>query len=664
MQIGTYYYPEQWPRQQWERDFDNIAKMGLQIVHMAEFAWFDLEPRPGQFKFDWLDDCLKLAQDRKLAVILCTPTASPPIWLSHELPQTLPMLDGNVRGRFGGRRHYNPCSPEFQAATRRIVSAMANHFGNHPSVIGWQIDNEYSLFFDQSESTHAAFRKWLRNKYGDIHTLNRAWGNQFWNTYYTDFDQILFPISRDPKYANPHHCLDASRFWSWAWAAYNKIQTDILRPKIGQRWITTNFMHLFLDCDPADMAKDLTLTAWDSYPVTGWEKEGDDETYRMADPASISICHDLMASYQNRWGLMELQPGHVNWSQVPVRLYPGAVRLWIWTALAHGAEFVTTYRFREPLFGIELFHDGLMTTDGVTPSPGGKQFMQVIEETRRLDLKRVPKFADEPYRPTQTVGLVFDFDQLYYYATLPQARRWSQTRWLIGWYAALSRLGVRIKLLRPGTDWPNDLPLIVAPGVQMIEDATVAKFDAYAKAGGNLVLTCRCGLMDRNGQLWEGPWAKPILPLIGATIDGYDSLRDDRFGQIKFEGQSFSWGAWGDQVTPQSGTDAVATYADQFYAGAAAITRRRHGEGTVHYFGVFSEQPLLDAFVESLGKSIGSNRLNARPVPHRVQVLQRGPYRIALNYLDKPVTAPAPAGAKFLVGSANIGPADVAVWEE
>jgi beta-galactosidase len=178
------------------------------------------------------------------------------------------------------------------------------------------------------------------------------------------------------------------------------------------------------------------------------------------------------------------------------------------------------------------------------------------------------------------------------------------------------------------------------------------------------VLTCRTGLMDRTGQLWEGPWGAPILPLIGANIDGYDSLRDDRFGQIKFGGNSYAWGVWGDQLTANPGTEVLATYADQFYAGTAAITRAKCGKGTVNYFGVFSEQPLVDTFVESLARQIGPDKLQAQFVPVRVQVLQRGPYRIALNYQDKTVPTPAPASAKFLVGSATLGPADVAVWEE
>jgi len=664
MRIGTYYYPEQWPREQWERDFDHIASLGLRIVHMAEFAWFDLEPHPGDFQFDWLDQCLEMSRQRNLEVILCTPTAAPPIWLSHEFPRTLPIRANGTPARFGGRRHYNPLSPEFQHATRRIVTAMASHFADHPSVIGWQIDNEYSQFFDQSEFTHHAFRKWLRDKYGDIATLNRAWGNQFWNTYYTDFGQILFPPTRDPQYANPHQHLDASRFWSWAFAQFNRMQTEILKPKIGSRFLTTNFMPLHLDCDPGDMAPDLSLMSWDSYPVTGWEKGATDETYRIADPAAIGLMHDQMASYKNRWAMLEIQLGQTNWSGVPAQLYPGAVRLWLWTAFAHGAEFVTTYRFRQPRFGIELFHQALVLPDGMTHSPGGEQFAQVIEELHRLDLARVPDWKDEPIDSKRTVGLVFDFDQLWNYESMPQAKRWHQGRWWQMWYAALSRLGVRIRVLLPGSDWHADLPLIVAPGLQMADETLIGKMHAYVQSGGNLVLTARTALMDRTGQLWEDQIAGPIIPLIGAAIETYDGLPEAVTGHIQFQKKKYAWNVWGDQLKPEPKTQVLATYADQFYAGAPAITRRKTDRGSVHYFGVYSEQPLIDDFVLSLAKFIGKTRLLPAPLPARVQLLRRGPYRIALNYQDRPVKTPAPAKTKFLLGSSRLAPADLAIWEE
>ena len=109
--------------------------MGLQIVHMAEFAWFEMEPTPGDIRLDWLSECVEMAAERKLDVILCTPTAAPPIWLSDQFPETLPIENGFVKP-FGGRRHYSPTSPALREATTRIVTAMADRFGNHPSVIG------------------------------------------------------------------------------------------------------------------------------------------------------------------------------------------------------------------------------------------------------------------------------------------------------------------------------------------------------------------------------------------------------------------------------------------------------------------------------------------------------------------------------------------------
>lgn len=659
MQIGTYYYPEQWPSEQWIRDFDNMAAMGLQIVHMGEFAWFEMEPEEGKIRLDWLAECVEMAAARKMSVILCTPTAVPPIWLVKQHPTICIKQDNGQPQRHGGRRHGSPTSPEYIEASKKIVQALADRFGNHPSVIGWQIDNELSsLCFDQNEHSHVAFQNWLQGKYGEIAKLNEAWGCQFWNTYYTSFDQIQLPASRTLAYDNPHQRVDASRFWSQAMASYAHVQAEILRPKIGKRFITTNFMPMHLDCNPADMANDLDLMSWDSYPVTGWGKALKDETFRIARPNPICLMHDQMASYHKRWALLEVQVGQTNWSGTPVLLYPGAVRLWLWTAFAHGAEFITTYRYRQPRFGVELFHHGLMGSDGVTQSPGGRQFVQTIEEIKRLSLDKIPSLAEDKDQ-SHTVGLVMDFDQLWQYTTMPQAVRWNYAEQLASWYGAIVRQGLRVRVLRPDEDW-SGLAMVVAPALQMLDEALVKKMTDYAAKGGHLLLTARTGLMNRQGQLWEGPTAMPILPLIGANIEAYDALPEETFGKVTMDDGSYKWNTWADLLYGEEHTRVLAKYADQFYEGAVAITQNHYENGYVTYCGVVADQALNDALLKKLADQA---HYKTQVMPEHVHLIRRGPYNILLNYQDKPIEAPAPRGARFVVGMRTVDPAGVAVWE-
>jgi beta-galactosidase len=352
----------------------------------------------------------------------------------------------------------------------------------------------------------------------------------------------------------------------------------------------------------------------------------------------------------------------VNWSGYPVLPYPGAIRLWIWTALAHGAEFVTTYRFRQPRFGIEMFHDGLVETDGVTlSSPGGREFTQVIDELKRIDHA---KWKSDAARidPKRTIGLLFDFEQLWWFNTLPQAKRWNQPRFLQLWYAAATRLGLDVKILHPKRDWPAEVKFVVAPALQMVDEDDVRKLHDFADRGGHLVLTCRTALMDRNGQMFEGKVAEPILDLIGGEIEAYDSLPPQKWANVELDGKLHPWGVWGDLMYSAPEAKGLAKYADQFYAGAAAVIqcRSRNG-GAVTYCGVHGEASFTDALMEKLATQAG---LSVTPLPPRVQLITRGPYRVLLNYQDTIFNAPAPRGARFVVGSRRVDPAGVAIWEE
>eukprot|EP01036_Dinobryon_divergens_P038717 gene38717-50871_t len=91
---GIYYYPEHWKETQWERDIARIADMGYEFVHLAEFAWFKMEPTEGAYNFTWLDKVVNLCEKYKLKVLLCTPSATTPTWMRINYPETFSM-DGH-----------------------------------------------------------------------------------------------------------------------------------------------------------------------------------------------------------------------------------------------------------------------------------------------------------------------------------------------------------------------------------------------------------------------------------------------------------------------------------------------------------------------------------------------------------------------------------------
>ncbi|MEM8874691.1 MAG: beta-galactosidase [Planctomycetota bacterium] len=640
MKIGTYYYPEQWPRDQWERDLDNIVAAGLQLTHFAEFAWHALEPEEGRYEFGWLDEALDLCAQRNLEVILCTPTAVVPQWLLQKNPEILFQFSDGRRIRPGGRRHYSPTSPVMLEHTDRIVGKMAEHFGDRPGVVGWQIDNELSgsgIFdycketFDQSEHTHVAFRKWLKEKYGDIETLNAAWGNQFWRTDRTNFEQIRMPLDRRPDFANGHATLDASRFWSKVWADFTRRQVDLLRPHIGDRFTTTNFMSYHADLDPEDVSDVLDVTGIDVYPVASFDGPYETEAeYRTADPAMLDTVYNHMAASNagNRWALLEVQPGQLNWSGVANRLAPGATKLMLWQAIAKGCEFITVYRWRQPLWGGEMHHETLVKHDGVTLSDAGIAFKEVAAELKAMAPENNATYEPlmvEPDGPV--VGIAHELDQQWWTMTVPQQEGWSQSGWVQRWHESAGRLGLDTKIVRPdGSNWA-DCPVVVLPAVQMIEDDWPGKWRQYVEAGGHLVITCRTAWQNKLGHIHEAKLAEPIHDLIGGEIKTYDGLPVGNYEHVEMGGTRYDWRMWSEQVEP---TDAEvwARYADGLNEGRAAVLSAKRGKGRVTFHGVYDRGPLSHAVMQRVADAAG---LMTSPLPPRVRVYKRNGWTVRID---------------------------------
>ena len=229
--LGTCYYPEHWPENLWKEDLRRMLDAGIEVIRIAEFAWSKVEPTEGNFNFDFFDRFLDLAEEAGMKVIFCTPTATPPAWLTQKYPE---VLNADIKGnlyRHGMRRHYNYNSPVYRELCVRITEKFASHYGQRKCIIGWQIDNELNcekdLFY--SESDTKAFRVFLQEKYGDLEELNRAWGTVFWNQTYTDWEEVYVPRYTYSDSVNPHQTLDYVRFISASARSFAKIQSDIIR---------------------------------------------------------------------------------------------------------------------------------------------------------------------------------------------------------------------------------------------------------------------------------------------------------------------------------------------------------------------------------------------------------------------------------------------------
>jgi beta-galactosidase len=662
MNIGVYYYPEAWPREQWPRDLANIKKLGLEFVHMAEFSWGFLEPEEGRFDFEWLERNVKLASAQGLKVVLCTPSAAPPVWLVQKHPEVLMLDSTGHRMQHGSREHACWSVPKYREYVGRIVTELARRFGNDPRVWGWQIDNELSHYgkrYCYCDFCQTKFRAWLKQKYGTVERLNQDWGNAFWSEMYRSFDQVRMPNDDElVAGANPHALLDLNRWFAAEAAGFIRFQAGLLRQHGRKQWVTTNFMAMHSEVYPPLSTKDLDILTWTVYPVHGNKNEGP-LGFRLGDGAALGFMHDFLRPQNGNQGIMELQPGQVNWGEVNPRPYPGAIRMWILHAFGAGAKLVCTYRYRQPLFGGELYHNGLVETGGVTPSIGGLEYAQAMREIRQLRELYRPGAQMPAAWSARRSAVLYNVENRWDLDNHKQTNRWDTMGHVLKYYQALKSAGAPVDAITEDKDF-SAYPFLAVPAYQLVDRALVERLTAYARNGGHLILSCRTGQKDRRGHLWEAKWAEPIHDLIGASIPAYDLLPAPLENVVQAADKRYAWGVWGEMLEPRDGTTPLATYAGDFYRGKAAAVTRKLGKGSVTYVGVES---LAGDLERDLVRGVfGRAGVAAENFDPQLQVNWHDGFFVAANFSSKKQTVPIPAGARVVIGSGELDPAGVTVW--
>lgn len=656
---GAYYYPEHWEESQWERDLKQMHELGFEFTHFAEFAWAQLEPQEGVYDFSWLDRAVALAAKYDLKVVMCTSTATPPVWLSRKYPEILlKSEDGTVQDH-GARQHASFASPVYRKLAYRMIEELARHYGNDSRIIGWQLDNEPAVQFDYNQAAEEAFREFLKEKYHyNIQELNVAWGTAFWSEVYSRFEEITLPKTAQ-MFMNHHQILDYRRFAAKQTNDFLNEQCRLIKKYAKNQWVTTNYIP---DYDKGHIggSKDLDFVSYTRYMVYGDNEGIGRRGYRVGNPLRIAMANDFFRPVNGTYGVMELQPGQVNWGSINPQPLPGAVRLWLWSVFAGGSDFICTYRYRQPLYGTEQYHYGIVGTDGVTVTPGGREYEQFMKEIRLLRKDYCPK-EDKPetYLKRKT-AILWNPENYWSIDRQKQNATWNTFAHVDKYYRTLKSYAAPVDFISEEKDF-SQYPVMIVPAYQLADKELVARWKKYVEEGGNLVLTCRTAQKDRFGRLPEAPFGSMIDELTGNHMEFYDLLLPQDPGQVKMDGKVYTWNTWGEILQPGASNEVWATYTNEFYEGKPAVTFRKLGKGSVTYIGVDSSDGALERQV--LDKLYSRLQIEVMNLPYGVTMEYRNGLGIVLNYSDQPYQFALPQGAKVLIGTPNIATAGVLVFK-
>jgi beta-galactosidase len=633
--FGVDYYPEHWDEGMWEQDARRMRECGVGVVRIGEFAWALMEPEEGRFDFSLFDRAIAVFARHGIKVILGTPTATPPKWLTHKYPEVLHVFPNGRAADDQSRRHYCYNSPVYRRLSRRIVERLAEHYRDSPAVVGWQIDNEFNNENPEcySESCRAAFRTWLKGKYGTLKTLNDRWGTIFWSQLYTDWDQIDLP-AQTPAFHNPALVLDFKRFISDSVTSYMEEQVSIIRRLRPSDWVTQN--GVFRNIDYYKFSRSLDLHSTANYPLFA-----DDPQY----PTGTALT--LSRGFTGRFLIMEQQTGPAGQTYLLRVPRPGEMNLWAFQSIAHGADGIVHFRWRSARRGAEEYWYGVLDHDDV-PRARFEEFRKEGAEINRIG----PEILGS--KVVSDIAAVHDFETEWAFEHQYFTREVSARAPLGHLFRAASELKYNIDFISPDADF-RAYRVVFAPHLLMVTPELATKIREFVNGGGTFVMGAHSAVKDRdNAMTAQTIPIEGLTDLFGVEVEAFqvyqppsaakNSLRFGPTGLTLPAGVPVN--VFADVLKPR-GADVVATWERDFMRGRPAATEKRAGRGLAVYYGSFIN---LDAARYLVARYAALSRL--KPIfagfPREVEVTRRTKgrtdYYFILNHSDAPVTLRPGAG--------------------
>jgi len=644
--FGGDWNPEQWPEAIWDEDLRLMREAHVNLVTVGVFSWAQLEPMPDVYAFDWLDRVLDKCLQAGIAVDLATASASPPPWLGHRWPETLPVTEDGIRLTYGARQQYCPSSPIYRERALALTERIASRYADHDAVVMWHVGNEYGAHVSACwcDVSAAAFRDWLAKRYEDLDDINRAWSTTFWSQRFSDMAEII-PPRRTPYFPNPTMQLDFRQFSSDEMLALFKAERDVIRRfSPADKPITTNFMRFFPDADYWAWAQAEDVVSDDWYPD-------------LSDPLSHvegAAGADLMRSLGGGrpWLLMEQAVSAINWRAVNPPKVQGAYRRWSLQQVARGADAVLHFQWRASIGGAEKWHSGMLPHAG----PRTRSWQEVVSlggELANLD-------ALVGARTEADIAIVLDW--MSWWALELDSRpstRLSMVSILRAWYQPLWERGFSIDFAHPESDLSR-YQLVLIPQLYAVSDTGAQRVIDAVQSGTSIAIGFFSGAVDERDRVRVGGYPAPWTELLGLWIEEYRPLLPGERIPVRLVGSTGLGEGWCEDWSEHlHAVDAtvVMEYVGGDLDGSPAITRRDVDGATAWYISAGLDQHTRAELLLEMTRAAGVAPILADAPPSGVEVALRrtdtDQFLFLLNHTAAPQTVALPtnAGAGWSVAS-------------
>lgn len=579
--FGAAYYPEGWDENAIDEDIGYMHEAKMNAMRIGEFAWGSMEPANGEFEFGWLDKVLTRLRKENIMVVLGTPSATPPSWLTVEYPDMLAMNDDGVRKQHGERRHCCSNNPEYIAYTKRIVKEMAVRYAENDAVIGWQIDNEI-CYSDRGCFCHHCidgFHKYLEDKYKTIGELDERLGLTLWSMKYDRFEDIPAPASR--TWAHPSFITEWLTFQSLSNASFVSMQADALKENGVKTPIGTDMMPI-LEQDYISTNKNLDVIQFNHY---------NDQTNLN----SLIFWNDFLRNLKDVpfwntetstcWGGATYPNGFMP---------EGFCTANTWLSYAMGAQCCMYWLWRSHRAGQEMMHGSVITSTG--------RPMHTFAEVRKIgeDLITLKDVLTETKVVSSGIGLHMSHHANNMFKG--QAISKDMEGWAVYvkklfdyYYRPMLECQIRPDVIDPSADLEK-YKIIITPFMPFLDESGLQdRMIDWVEKGGTWIAGPLTDIRTIDGtKFTKAPMGclekyagvKMVYQIPSYPVDFTANFRNGSGFDCRIQCDGF-------EVTDK--TQALAFYNEPPLKGLAAVTSRKVGKGVIYMLGTVLSQ---DAFSE------------------------------------------------------------------